>query len=179
MTLFQTTAASTTSVAVAVPTLPLHSVVSSQHFAEPAQTEAFVSPGLNFSLKRPAPVFTDSFSSRNPSNISTTSGRFSVANSEIPGISVFPRGIALPPSYPFYSLTRLCVCSHWTTSQFVWRNSSVSILPPFLYTWTSLFPLKVTKPFQYQYEKMLKGRESFDLQKADGAFRGKGALTFL
>ncbi|NXC56178.1 SOX30 factor, partial [Aleadryas rufinucha] len=101
MTLFQTTAASTTSVAVAVPTLPLHSVVSSQHFAEPAQTEAFVSPGLNFSLKRPAPVFAESFSSRNPSNISSTSGRFSVSNSEIPGISVFPRGIALPQATPF------------------------------------------------------------------------------
>ncbi|XP_032929482.1 transcription factor SOX-30 [Catharus ustulatus] len=101
MTLFQTTAASTTSVAVAVPTLPLRPVVSSQHFAEPAQTEAFVPPGLNFSLKRPAPVFAESFSSRNPSNISSTSGRFSVSNSEIPGISVFPRGIALPQATPF------------------------------------------------------------------------------
>ncbi|NXC97085.1 SOX30 factor, partial [Certhia familiaris] len=101
MTLFQTTAASATSVAVAVPTLPLRPVVSSQHFAEPAQTEAFVSPGLNFSLKRPAPVFTESFSNRNPSNISSTSGRFSVSNSEIPGISVFPRGIALPQATPF------------------------------------------------------------------------------
>ncbi|NWW67935.1 SOX30 factor, partial [Ifrita kowaldi] len=101
VTLFQTTAASTTSVAVAVPTLPLHPVVSSQHFAEPAQTEAFVSPGLNFSLKRPAPVFAESFSSRNPSNTSTSSGRFSVSNSEIPGISVFPRGIALPQATPF------------------------------------------------------------------------------
>ncbi|NWV56282.1 SOX30 factor, partial [Daphoenositta chrysoptera] len=100
MTLFQTTAAST-SVAVALPTLPLHPVVSAQHFAEPAQTEAFVSPGLNFSLKRPAPVFAESFSSRNPSNISSTSGRFSVSNSEIPGISVFPRGIALPQATPF------------------------------------------------------------------------------
>ncbi|XP_030813330.1 transcription factor SOX-30 [Camarhynchus parvulus] len=101
MTLFQTTAASTTSVAVAVPTLPLRPVVSSQHFAEPAQTEAFVSPGLNFSLKRPAPVFAESFSNRNPSNISSTSGRFSVSNSEMPGISVFPRGIALPQATPF------------------------------------------------------------------------------
>ncbi|XP_064243919.1 transcription factor SOX-30 [Passer domesticus] len=101
MTLFQTTAASTTSVAVAVPTLPLHPVVSSQHFAEPAQTEAFVSPGLNFSLKRPAPVFAESFSNRNPSNISSTSGRFSVSSTEIPGISVFPRGIALPQATPF------------------------------------------------------------------------------
>ncbi|XP_077642879.1 transcription factor SOX-30 isoform X2 [Lonchura striata] len=101
MTLFQTTAASTTSVAVAVPTLPLHPVVSSQHFAEPAQTEAFVSPGLNFSLKRPAPVFAESFSNRNPSNISSTSGRFSVSNTEIPGIPVFPRGIALPQATPF------------------------------------------------------------------------------
>ncbi|NWI44231.1 SOX30 factor, partial [Picathartes gymnocephalus] len=94
MTLFQSMAASTTSVAVAVPTLPLRPVVSSQHFAQPAQTEAFVSPGLNFSLKRPAPIFAESFSSKNPSTISSTSGRFSVSNSEIPGISVFPRGIA-------------------------------------------------------------------------------------
>lgn len=101
MTLFQTTAASTTSVAVAVPTLPLRPVVSSQHFAEPAQTEAFVPPGLNFSLKRPAPVFAESFSNRNPSNISSASSRFSVSNSEIPGISVFPRGIALPQATPF------------------------------------------------------------------------------
>ncbi|KAF2979007.1 hypothetical protein EK904_000170 [Melospiza melodia maxima] len=101
MTLFQTTAASTTSVAVAVPTLPLRPVVSSQPFAEPAQTEAFVSPGLNFSLKRPAPVFAESFGNRNPSNISSTSGRFSVSNSEMPGISVFPRGIALPQATPF------------------------------------------------------------------------------
>ncbi|NWR05193.1 SOX30 factor, partial [Paradoxornis webbianus] len=100
MTLFQTTAASTTSVAVAVPTLPLRPV-SSQQFAEPAQTEAFVSPGLSFSLKRPAPVFAESFSSRNPSNISSTGGRFSVSNTEIPGISVFPRGIALPQATPF------------------------------------------------------------------------------
>ncbi|NXB75785.1 SOX30 factor, partial [Donacobius atricapilla] len=101
MTLFQTTAASTTSVAVAVPTVPLRPVVSSQHFAEPAQTEAFVSPGLNFSVKRPAPVFAESFSSRNPSNISSTAGRFPVSNSETPGISVFPRGMALPQATPF------------------------------------------------------------------------------
>ncbi|XP_072791217.1 transcription factor SOX-30 isoform X2 [Taeniopygia guttata] len=101
MTLFQTTAANTTSVAVAVPTLPLRPVVSSQHFAGPAQTEAFVSPGLNFSLKRPAPVFAESFGNRNPNNISSTSGRFSVSNSEIPGIPVFPRGIALPQATPF------------------------------------------------------------------------------
>ncbi|NXY16528.1 SOX30 factor, partial [Atrichornis clamosus] len=100
MTFFQSTAASTTSVAVAVPTLPLRPAVSSQHFAEPAQREAFVSSGLNFSLKRPAPAFPESFS-RNPSNISSTSGRFSVSNSEIPGISVFPRGIALPQATPF------------------------------------------------------------------------------
>ncbi|NWH88119.1 SOX30 factor, partial [Aegithalos caudatus] len=101
MTLFQSTAASTTSVAVAVPALPLRPVVSPQHFAEPAQAEAFVSPGLNFSLKRPAAVFAESFGSRNPSNISSASGRFSVSNSEIPGISVFPRGIALPQATPF------------------------------------------------------------------------------
>ncbi|NXO32928.1 SOX30 factor, partial [Cisticola juncidis] len=101
MTLFQTTAASSTSVAVAVPTLPLRPVVPSQHFAQPAQTEAFVSPGLNFSFRRPAPIFAESFSSRNPSNVSSTSGRFSVSNSEIPGIPVFPRGLPLPQATPF------------------------------------------------------------------------------
>ncbi|NWW82269.1 SOX30 factor, partial [Climacteris rufus] len=100
LTLFQSTAASSTSVAVAVPTLPLRPVVSSQPFAEPAQTEAFVSSGLNFSLKRPAPVFAESFS-RNPTNITTTGGRFSVSNAEIPGISVFPTGIGLPQATPF------------------------------------------------------------------------------
>ncbi|NWV13041.1 SOX30 factor, partial [Ptilonorhynchus violaceus] len=100
MTLFQTTAASSTSVAVAVPAVPLRPVVSSQHFTEPAQAEAFVSSGLNFSLKRPAPVFADSIS-RNPSNITTSSSRFSVSNTEIPGISGFLRGIALPQATPF------------------------------------------------------------------------------
>ncbi|NXD22270.1 SOX30 factor, partial [Spelaeornis formosus] len=98
--LFQSTAAST-SVAAAVPTLPLRPVVSSQRFAEPAHTEAFVSPGLNFSMKRPAPIFSESFSNRNPSNISSTTSRFSVSASEIPGISVFPGGVALPQAPPF------------------------------------------------------------------------------
>ncbi|XP_027499124.1 transcription factor SOX-30 [Corapipo altera] len=100
VTLFQTTGASTTSVAVPVPTLPLRPVISSQHFAKSAQTEAFVSSGLNFSLKRPAPVFAESFS-RNPSNITTTNGRFSVSNSDAPGIPIFPRAIPLPQVNPF------------------------------------------------------------------------------
>ncbi|KAF1659924.1 Transcription factor SOX-30, partial [Aptenodytes patagonicus] len=103
--LFQTTSASTTSVAVPAPTLPLRPVISPQHFAEPAQTEALdVSSGLNCSLKRPAPVFFESFS-RNPSNITTTNGRFPVSNreppKEYPGVSVFPRGVPLPQATPF------------------------------------------------------------------------------
>ncbi|NWI61734.1 SOX30 factor, partial [Calyptomena viridis] len=100
MTLFQTTGASTTSVAVPVAALPLRPVISSQHFVKPAQTEAFVSSGLNFSLKRPTPVFPDSFI-RNPSNITTTNGRFSVSSSEAPGIPIFPRAIPLPQVTPF------------------------------------------------------------------------------
>ncbi|XP_050168067.1 transcription factor SOX-30 isoform X2 [Myiozetetes cayanensis] len=100
VTLFQTTGASTTTVAVPVPTLSLRPVISAQHFAKPAQTEAFVSSGLNFSLKRPAPVFAESFS-RNTSNITTTNGRFSVSNSDAPGIPIFPRAIPLPQVTPF------------------------------------------------------------------------------
>ncbi|NXP27528.1 SOX30 factor, partial [Scytalopus superciliaris] len=100
MTLFQTTGPSTTTVAVPVPAVPLRPVISPQRFSKPAQTEGFVSSGLNLSLKRPAPVFTESFS-RNPSNITTTDGRFSVSNSETPGIPVFPRAIPLPQVTPF------------------------------------------------------------------------------
>ncbi|XP_050761574.1 transcription factor SOX-30 [Gymnogyps californianus] len=103
--LFQTTSASTASAAVPTPTLPLRPVISPQHFAEPAQTEALdVSSGLSCSLKRPTPVFIESFS-RNPSNIITTNGRFSVSNSEppkeYPGVSIFPRGVPLPQATPF------------------------------------------------------------------------------
>ncbi|XP_030360725.1 transcription factor SOX-30 [Strigops habroptila] len=105
ITLFQTTSANTASVAVPAPTLPLHPVISPQHFAEPAKTEALdVSSGLNCSLKRPAPVFIESFSG-NPSNITNTNGRFSVSNSEppkeYPGVSIFPRGLPLPQATPF------------------------------------------------------------------------------
>ncbi|XP_009504442.2 transcription factor SOX-30 [Phalacrocorax carbo] len=105
ITLFQTTSASTASVAVPAPTLPLHPIISPQHFADPAQAEALdVSSGLSFSLKRPTPVFIESFS-RNPSNITTTNGRFSVSSSELPkqypGVSVFPRGVPLPQATPF------------------------------------------------------------------------------
>uniref|UniRef100_A0A8C0HJV3 Transcription factor SOX-30 n=1 Tax=Buteo japonicus TaxID=224669 RepID=A0A8C0HJV3_9AVES len=105
ITLFQTTSASTASVAVPAPTLPLRPVISPQHFAEPAQTEVFdVSSGLSCSLKRPTPVFIESFS-RNPSNITTTNGRFTVSNSEppkeYPGLSIFPRAVPLPQATPF------------------------------------------------------------------------------
>ncbi|NXD65428.1 SOX30 factor, partial [Eolophus roseicapillus] len=105
ITLFQTPRANTASVAVPAPTLPLHPVISPQHFAEPAKTEALdVSSGLNCSLKRPAPVFIESFNG-NPSNITNTNGRFSVSNSEppkeYPGVSVFPRGLPLPQAAPF------------------------------------------------------------------------------
>uniref|UniRef100_A0A8C4UXG4 Transcription factor SOX-30 n=1 Tax=Falco tinnunculus TaxID=100819 RepID=A0A8C4UXG4_FALTI len=101
ITLFQTTSASTASVAVPLPALPLHPVISPQHIAEPAQIAGLdVSFGLNCSLERPTPVF-----NRNPSNITTTIGRISVSNSELPkeypGVSVFPRGIPLPQTAPF------------------------------------------------------------------------------
>ncbi|XP_009891738.1 PREDICTED: transcription factor SOX-30 [Charadrius vociferus] len=103
ITLFQTTSASTPSVAVPAPTLPLRPVISPQHFAEPAQAEALdVSTGLNCSLKRCTPVFIES---RNPSNITTTNSRFSVSNSEppkeYPGVSILPRGVPLPQATPF------------------------------------------------------------------------------
>uniref|UniRef100_A0A8B9N762 Transcription factor SOX-30 n=1 Tax=Accipiter nisus TaxID=211598 RepID=A0A8B9N762_9AVES len=103
--LFQTTSASTAPVAVPAPTLSLHPVISPQHFAEPAQTEVLdVSSGLSCSLKRPTPLFIESFS-RNPSNITTTNGRFTVSNSELPkeypGVSIFPRGVPLPQATPF------------------------------------------------------------------------------
>ncbi|NXQ79216.1 SOX30 factor, partial [Nyctibius grandis] len=104
ITLFQTSA-NTAAVAVPAPALPLRPVISLQHFAEPAQTEALdISTGLSCSLKAPIPVFIESFS-RNPSNIITTNSRFSVSNSEplreYPGFSVFPRGIPLPQPIPF------------------------------------------------------------------------------
>ncbi|NXW54151.1 SOX30 factor, partial [Eurystomus gularis] len=105
ITLLQTTSASTTSVTVPAPTLPLRPVISPQHFAQPAQTKAHgVSSGLICSLKRPTPVFIESLS-RNPSNITSTNGRFSVSNSEppkeYPGLPIFPRGVPLPQATPF------------------------------------------------------------------------------
>ncbi|NXK90919.1 SOX30 factor, partial [Formicarius rufipectus] len=101
VTLFQTTGVSTTSVAVPGPTVPLRPVISPQLFSKPAQTtEGFVSSGINLSMKRPAPSFTESFS-RNPSNITATNGRFSVSNSDASGIPVFPRAIPLPQVTPF------------------------------------------------------------------------------
>ncbi|NXI91390.1 SOX30 factor, partial [Psophia crepitans] len=103
--LFQTTSASATSMAVPAPILPLRPVISPQHFVEPAQTEALeVSSGLSSSLKRPTPVFIESFR-RSPSNITNTNGRFSVSNSEPPkeylGVPIFPRGVPLPQATPF------------------------------------------------------------------------------
>ncbi|NXY69371.1 SOX30 factor, partial [Glareola pratincola] len=100
VTVFQTTSARTPSVAVPAPTRPLRPVISSQHFAEPAQAEALHE--LNCSLKRHTPVFIES---RNPSNITTTNIRFSVSTSEppkeYPGVSIFPRGVPLPQATPF------------------------------------------------------------------------------
>ncbi|NXD76346.1 SOX30 factor, partial [Halcyon senegalensis] len=103
--LFQTTSASTSSVTIPAPTLPRRPLISPQHFTEPAQTEAHdTSSGLNCSLKRATPVFIESFS-RNPSNVITTNGRFSVSNSkppkEYPGLPIFPRGVPLPQATPF------------------------------------------------------------------------------
>ncbi|KFV19836.1 Transcription factor SOX-30, partial [Tauraco erythrolophus] len=102
---FQTTSASTTPVPVPAPVLALRPVISPQHFAHPVQTGALGVPsGLNCSLRRPAPVLIESFS-RNPSNITTTNGRFSVSNNEppreYPGVSIFPRGVPLPQATPF------------------------------------------------------------------------------
>ncbi|NXI74245.1 SOX30 factor, partial [Anseranas semipalmata] len=104
ITVFQPTIASTTSLAVPAPTLPLHPVIASQHFAEPAQTETHdFSSGPNCSLKRPTPIFVES-SSRKPSNITTANGRFSVSNSQLPreylGVSACPRGAPLSQATP-------------------------------------------------------------------------------
>ncbi|NXC16012.1 SOX30 factor, partial [Corythaeola cristata] len=104
-TLFQTTSASITPVPVPAPVLALRPVISPQYFAQPAQTGALGVPsGLNCSLKRPAPVFVESFS-RNPSNITTSNGRYSVSNSEppkeYPEVSIFPRGVPLPQATHF------------------------------------------------------------------------------
>ncbi|XP_010301409.2 transcription factor SOX-30 [Balearica regulorum gibbericeps] len=127
ITLFQTTTASTTSMAVPSSTLPLCPIISPQHFAEPAQTEALdVSSGLNCSLKRSTPVFIESFS-RNPSSITNANGRFSVSNSEppkeYPGVSVFPRGVPLPQATPFLH-------SHLYESLPVGQPASLFGVPP-------------------------------------------------
>ncbi|XP_032053047.1 transcription factor SOX-30 [Aythya fuligula] len=104
ITLFQSTFASTTSLAVPAPTLPMHPVIASQHFAESVQTEACdVSSGSNCPLKRLTPVFVES-SSRNPSNTVTAHGRFSVSTIELPkeysGLSACPRGVPLSQATP-------------------------------------------------------------------------------
>ncbi|NXP70677.1 SOX30 factor, partial [Ramphastos sulfuratus] len=105
VTFFQTTTASTTSVVVPAPTLPLYPVISPQHIVEPAQREVLnASSRLNCSLRRLTPVFTESFS-RSPSSITTTNGRFSACNIEppkqYPGLTMLPRAVALPPATPF------------------------------------------------------------------------------
>ncbi|NXF04607.1 SOX30 factor, partial [Smithornis capensis] len=162
VSLFQTTGASSTSVAVPVATLPPRPVISAQHFAKPAQTEAFVSSGLNFSLKRPTPVFPESFS-RNPSNITTTNGRFSVSNSEAPGIPVFPRAIPLPqvPSFipsATYMSAPIQPASLFGGTQFPYchpsfvpgprcfPSSTFSLRPPFGY---GNFPSSVPQCFSF------------------------------
>ncbi|KFV45083.1 Transcription factor SOX-30, partial [Gavia stellata] len=127
ITVFQTTSASTTSLAVPAPTLPLRPVISPQHFAEPAQTAALdVSSGLNCSLKTPTPVFIESFS-RNLSSITTTNGIFSVSNSEppkeYPGVSIFPRGVPLPQATPILH-------SHLYQSPPIGQPASLFGVPP-------------------------------------------------
>ncbi|NXA32110.1 SOX30 factor, partial [Eudromia elegans] len=103
ITLFQPAIASTTSVAVPAPALPLHPVISPQHFAEPAQTEAFLSSEPNCSVKRPISASTEN-SSRNPSNTSTADARFSISDNQTPKeyseISTCPRSASLPQATP-------------------------------------------------------------------------------
>ncbi|XP_064376999.1 transcription factor SOX-30 isoform X2 [Dromaius novaehollandiae] len=103
ITLFQPAIASTTSVAVPPPALPLHPVISPQHFAGPAQTETHVSPGPNCSVKRPTSASAES-SSRSPSNTSTANARFSVSDNQTPQeyseISACPRSAPLPQATP-------------------------------------------------------------------------------
>ncbi|NWU93050.1 SOX30 factor, partial [Upupa epops] len=102
ITFYQTTSASTTSVSIPAPTLPLRPVLPPQQFAQPAQAEALdVSSGLTCSLKRHSPVFIERFS-RNPSNITTSNGSFSVSNNESPKEHAgLLRGITLPQATPF------------------------------------------------------------------------------
>ncbi|NXU55060.1 SOX30 factor, partial [Turnix velox] len=124
VTFLQTTSASTSSVAVPAPALPLSPIIAPQHFAEPAQAGALDVSRLNCSLKRPTPVFIES---RNPSSITTTNSRFSVSTSqspkEYPGVSLFPRGVPLPPPSPF-------IHSHVYESAPVAQPSSLFGLPP-------------------------------------------------
>ncbi|NXT48551.1 SOX30 factor, partial [Pluvianellus socialis] len=124
ITLFQTTSASTPSVAVPPPSLPLRPLISPQRFAESAQAQALdISSGLGCSLKRRTPVFIES---RNPSNITTTN-RFSLSKSEppkeYPGVSLFPRGVPLPQANPFLH-------SHLYESPPVGQPASLFRIPP-------------------------------------------------
>ncbi|NXM69307.1 SOX30 factor, partial [Serilophus lunatus] len=185
VTLFQTTGASTTSVAVPVPALPLRPVISSQHFVKPAQTEAFVSSGLSFSLKRPPPLFSENFS-RNPSNITTTSGRFPVSNSEATGIPIFPRAIPIPqvtpfiPSPTYMSAPIVQPASLFGGSQFpfchpsfvpgprCFPSSTFSIRPPFGY---GNFPSSVPQGFSFYEHRNQRQEVIFSALDGDYSFR--------
>ncbi|NWI97281.1 SOX30 factor, partial [Pitta sordida] len=170
VTLVQTTPVT---VPVPVTTLSLHPVISSQYFAKPAQTEAFVSSELNFSLKRPTPVFPESLS-RNPSNITTTNGRFSVSNNGAPGIPIFPRAIRLPqvanpftPSQTYVPAPTVQPANLFGGSQFQFcrpsfvpgphpfPSSTFSLRPPFGY---GKFPSSVPQSFSF-YEERNQRRE--------------------
>lgn len=91
--------ASSTSVTVPAPTLPLHPAIPPQFFAEPAQAkDLHAASGLTFSLKTSTPVFKST--SKKHSNITTTNSSSSASNREppkkYPRLPVFPKGV--PPS---------------------------------------------------------------------------------
>ncbi|XP_010129692.1 PREDICTED: transcription factor SOX-30-like, partial [Buceros rhinoceros silvestris] len=78
-TLLQTTSASSTSVTVPAPTLPLRPAIPPQLFAGPAQAkDLHAASGLTYSLKTPTPLFKSA--SRKRSNITTTNGSSSAAD---------------------------------------------------------------------------------------------------
>ncbi|NWX45443.1 SOX30 factor, partial [Steatornis caripensis] len=134
VTLYKSTSASTTLVAVPAPALPLHPAISPENFAEPAQTEALVSSGLNSSLKGPTPVLIESFS-ENTSNITTTNDKFSVFDieppKEYPGVSNFPGDVPFTQATP-------CLHSH------------VSESPPVAQP-AGLFEVPAQFPFSHPY----------------------------
>ncbi|NXT73301.1 SOX30 factor, partial [Zapornia atra] len=127
ITLFQTTSASTTTVAVPAPALPLPPIISPQQFIEPIQTEARdVSPELSCTMNSSTPVFMENFS-RNQSNVFNTNIRLSVSNSEppkeYPGVSILPRGVPLPQATPFLH-------SHVCESPPIGQPASLFGVPP-------------------------------------------------